>query len=237
MQAVIITGTSSGLGKAFFETFANGSDILIAIARRFLPEQREAADKYPARIRLIEKDLRDIDQLPTAEDLAMLLSNPSIEGLLLINNAAVVEPIGGIGELSSEQMIDHIKVNFMAPQLLTNTLFSLPQIASKRVKVLNISSGAAKRPKAGWAMYCSAKAGNEMFFNVLASQFEGNPLVEIHNVDPGIMDTQMQERIRDASDAHFPEHTRFVKFKEEGQLVKPETVAANILKQYGRGVS
>ncbi|MGD8190245.1 SDR family NAD(P)-dependent oxidoreductase [Brevibacillus ginsengisoli] len=235
MQAVIVTGTSSGLGKAFFESFASDSVYLIAIARRFLPEQLEAAQKHPNRIFLVERDLRNIDQLPTADELSKLLADPAIEELLFINNAAVVEPIGSIGQLDAEQMIDHIKVNFLAAQLITNTLFSLPEISRMRVQVLNISSGAATKPKAGWAMYCAAKAGNEMFFNVLAAQYEGNPQVEVANVNPGVMDTQMQASIRSANEEQFPELARFVGFKEEGKLVLPETVAANILKQYRRG--
>lgn len=235
MRAVIVTGTSSGLGKAFFDSFVSEPGYLIAIARRFLPEQTEAAQKHPDRIHLVEKDLREIGQLPTAEELSGLLSDPAISELHFINNAAVVEPIGAIGQLSAEQMMDHIKVNFLAPQLLTNTLFSLPQLANLRVQVLNISSGAAKRPKVGWAMYCSAKAGNEMFFNVLAAQYADNPNVKVVNVDPGIMDTQMQASIRRAGDEHFPEHARFVGFKEEGKLVPPEVVADSILKQYVRG--
>ena len=120
----------------------------------------------------------------------------------------------------------------MAAQLLTNTLFSLPLLSRMRVQVLNISSGAALKPKAGWAMYCAAKAGNEMFFHVLAAQYEDNPHVEVANVNPGIMDTQMQASIRSASEEQFPELARFIGFKDEGKLVQPETVAASILNLY-----
>ena len=35
-------------------------------------------------------------------------------------------------------------------------------------RVLNISSGAGKRPVAGWAAYCAAKAGLDHFSRVVA---------------------------------------------------------------------
>lgn len=235
MRAVIVTGTSSGLGKAFFDLFADEAGYLFAMARRFLPDQITWSVEKKERIFLVETDLRDLSTLPTSEDLAKLLADPSIDELVFINNAAVVGPIGAIGELPEEQLIEHIQVNTTAAQLLTNRLFSLPQLSRMKVTVLNISSGAAKRLKDGWAMYCAAKAGNEMFFNVLAEQFKNNPNVQVVNVDPGIMDTQMQENIRSASDVHFPDYQRFVSFKEEGKLATPESVALTIVNQYVRG--
>ncbi len=235
MKASIITGTSSGLGKAFFEMLAAEDGIIIAIARRFLPEQIHLAAKEQGRIYLMEKDLREIEKLPTADELDLILSDPAIDELIFINNAAVIDPLGAIGQLQPEQMIDHVKVNYLAPQLLTNTIFSLPQLSRMRVTVLNISSGAAKRLKGGWAMYCAAKAGNEMFFDVLAAQYGDNPDVKIVNVNPGVMDTQMQENIRSARDVYFPDYERFVALKTEGKLPTPESVAAHILNQYVRG--
>ncbi|MGC5324844.1 SDR family NAD(P)-dependent oxidoreductase [Brevibacillus sp. SYSU BS000544] len=235
MRAVIVTGTSSGLGKAFFDLLADEAGYFIAIARRFLPEQITRSIEEKDRIILVESDLRELSTLPTVEDLSKLLADPSIDELVFINNAAVVGPIGAIGELPEEQLIEHIQVNTTAAQLLTNRLFSLPQLSRMKITVLNISSGAAVRLKGGWALYCAAKAGNEMFFNVLADQFKDNPNVQVVNVNPGIMDTQMQENIRSASDVHFPDYQRFVAFKEEGKLATPESVALTIVNQYVRG--
>lgn len=237
MKAVIVTGTSSGLGKAFFDLAVNEAGYLIAIARRFLPEQMNRSVEEKERIILLEADLRDTSTLPTTEQLSGLIANPSIDELIFINNAAVVGPIGAIGALQEEQMIEHIQVNTTAAQLLTNRLFSIPDITSKKVTVLNISSGAAVRLKDGWAMYCAAKAGNEMFFNVLAEQYKENPNVQVVNVNPGVMDTPMQESIRSAGTVHFPDHQRFVALKEEGQLQTAESVAVTIFDQYVRGVS
>ena len=60
--------------------------------------------------------------------------------------------------------------------------------------VVNISSGAAKRPIEGWSAYCSAKAGLDMATRTLALEQsrETNP-VRVLSFAPGIVDTRMQE--------------------------------------------
>src|SRR5699024_6696796 len=64
----------------------------------------------------------------------------------------------------------------------------------------NISSGAADRPMYGWSAYCSSKASIDMYTKTLA--LEQKALGTNHKVfafSPGIMDTEMQEKIRSSS--------------------------------------
>jgi benzil reductase ((S)-benzoin forming) len=234
MKTVIITGTSSGLGQAFFDMFSRESVHLLCIARRFLPYQEELAREHHERINLIPIDLRDVERITAKVDFTKLLPIDEIDELIFINNAAVVEPIGAVGQLDQEKIIEAVQVNVTAPFLLTNALFAVPKLVDSniKIKVLNISSGAAKRTIDGWALYCAAKAGGEMFYDVLAEQYNNTNTVSIHNVNPGVMDTQMQEKIRSANNVHFPNRDRFVNLKNEGQLPSPQEVAQNIVKKF-----
>src|SRR5262249_60732308 len=74
-------------------------------------------------------------------------------------------------------------------------------------RVLFISSGAAHRIIDGWALYCTTKAAGETFFDVVASQVKQDERISVVNIDPGQMDTRMQENIRRAaaSGAYFPD--------------------------------
>ncbi|WP_134685745.1 SDR family NAD(P)-dependent oxidoreductase [Brevibacillus migulae] len=231
-KAVFVTGTSNGLGKALFELLAAENHSLFCIARRFLPEQIELASQSNHDIRLFQADLRDSAQLPTASDMNAFLQDKEISEVVLIHNAAVIEPIGAVGTLDPQQITEAIQVNLTAPILLSNTLFSLQAAETLPVKVLFISSGAAKNLKDGWALYCSTKAGGEMFFNVLAEQVKDQKRISVHNVNPGVMDTEMQKTIRSATDVHFPTLERFVRLKEEGQLAQPHDVARSIIRDY-----
>jgi benzil reductase ((S)-benzoin forming) len=47
----------------------------------------------------------------------------------------------------------------------------------------------------------------------------------ILSIQPGVVDTAMQDKIRDTSESDFPMVKKFHKLKEEGKLFKPEDVA------------
>ena len=49
--------------------------------------------------------------------------------------------------------------------------------------------------------------------------------VKFYSVAPGIVDTPMQDDIRDADEKHFPELNRFIAYKNEGELSSPLDVA------------
>lgn len=227
MKTIIITGTSSGLGKALLEQVQTWNDThIVCIARRFLPEQeRLAAEK--GTIRLVKADLSRPDQLPVTADFTEWVG--TTEEVIFINNAAIVDPIGAVGVLASDKIIESAHVNTATVMLLTNALFSVPGLTERKVTILNISSGAAKRPITGWAIYCAVKAGNEMFFDTLAAEHTDNPNIVVRNVNPGVMDTQMQGSIRQSD---FPTRQRFVDLKQSNQLSSAAEVAARIIHEY-----
>ena len=94
------------------------------------------------------------------------------------------------------------------------------------MRVLFVSSGAAKQATAGWAAYCAAKAGGEMFFETLATEDRSRYVASFH---PGKMDTGMQETIRDAD---FDGRDTFVRAHVEGDLADPRTVARRLIEDH-----
>ncbi len=84
---------------------------------------------------------------------------------------------------------------------------------------VNISSGAANRAISNWSLYCSSKAFIEMFFNVAEKEYERH---RFFNIDPGVMDTNMQKSIRDSD---FPDLSDFQKLEKEGKLRATKDVA------------
>ncbi|WP_176560424.1 SDR family NAD(P)-dependent oxidoreductase [Brevibacillus dissolubilis] len=230
MKAIIITGISSGLGKALFDSFVDKDVQLIGISRRFLPYQEELAQSQPERVTLLKRDLQVEEQIPSAQDFAALLEGKEIEELVFINNAAVISPIGPVGTFENAQITQATMINFIAPIQMINNLVSLGE--KTKLNILHISSGAAKRALGGWSLYCSTKAGAEMFVDVCKAQFENNPNIQIHSISPGVMDTQMQEYIRSSVTDVFPERVYFVDLKEQGKVATPEMVAQKIVAEY-----
>jgi benzil reductase ((S)-benzoin forming) len=94
---------------------------------------------------------------------------------------------------------------------------------------LYVSSGAATRPIEGWAVYCATKAGGEMYFRVLAAE---RPDLRVANVNPGRMDTGMQDVLRESD---FPSRQSYVDAYESGDLADPDDVAARIISEHITG--
>jgi NAD(P)-dependent dehydrogenase (short-subunit alcohol dehydrogenase family) len=101
--------------------------------------------------------------------------------------------------------------------------------------VLNVSSGAGRRPVAGWAAYCAAKAGLDHFSRVTAldEQRLPNP-ARIVSLAPGVIDTAMQGELRASDPAGFPDLEQFKQLKASGQLATPAAAAARVLAYLAR---
>jgi NAD(P)-dependent dehydrogenase (short-subunit alcohol dehydrogenase family) len=231
MAAVVITGVSRGLGAALFDVCNARGDRILGVGRTFTEAQKAARDKRPNEINLHTTDLEDPRWLPDVDTLRPFLRDCA--DAVLIHNAAVIDPIGAVGRLPEQSIVKAVGVNFTAPMVLTNS-FMRAAPTDARLRVLFISSSAAYRVIDGWALYCATKAGSEMFFNVLASQFAGDDRISVANVDPGQMDTGMQGDIRRAagSRAFFPAQKRWLDAHAEGRLADPAEIANRIVKEH-----
>lgn len=229
MKVIVLTGTSSGLGKAFFDLLCNEPFYLICLSRRFLPYQEDLATKRKKDIELLIHDLSKVDDFHYESSLSDNLPSEKIDEIIFINNAGVIEPIAGIGKLNRESILKSVNVNLVNPILITNTLSRICRSLGAKLKVLNISTGAADRPIEGWSMYCATKAGSKMFFEVLREEVNKDVNVSIYHIDPGVMNTKMQEEIRSSGKDDFPLHDYFVNLKNKKQLAQPKEVAENII--------
>ncbi|MEV4416372.1 SDR family NAD(P)-dependent oxidoreductase [Catellatospora sp. NPDC049609] len=227
MRYVVITGVSRGLGEALVNQFeADPDTTVVALGRSFSDAQRIAAGP---RLVLVHCDLAEPAGLPHATELGELLAEA--DEVILIHNAAVVDPIGPIGDLSVDDLSTAVAVNLTAPMLLTNSLLAgLPPTVG-RVLVMFVSSGAAHRVIDGWAAYSATKRGAEEFFAHLAKQYEDDPRVRVEVVNPGVMDTGMQETIRAAD---FAGRQRFLDLYENDELPDPAAVAARLIAEHIR---
>jgi benzil reductase ((S)-benzoin forming) len=124
-----------------------------------------------------------------------------------------------------------MNTNYVSPVLVLAEIIARFQAATCRKVIVNITSGAALKGRAGWSLYCAAKAGMENFIRSLAleQQTEPQPFIPI-NIDPGVIDTEMQALIRATSPVDFPDVERFIQRKNQGLLMPPEKVAAAVIR-------
>jgi benzil reductase ((S)-benzoin forming) len=222
MDFYIVTGTSRGLGAALATQLRARADVqLLTISRR-------DAD--------ILEDLGSVEGARRAgEALAARLADARPAKAVLINNAGVVEPVGPLESLDPALLARNLQVNLVAPMVLMRAFLGATRAVAVR-RIINISSGAGRRPICGWSAYCAAKAGLDMATRVVAEEAlaRGEP-VEAVSLAPGVIDTQMQALVRGASPEAFPDVERFRAMKTEGVLRPAEEVASDILRLEAAG--
>lgn len=221
--SVVLTGVSRGLGAALFSELTGRGDRVLAVGRHFSAEQRALAGARPDAVGLVEADLSDPDAVPGPQRLREFLRRGDGE-CVLVHNAATVEPIGAVGALAPADIARAVTLNLTAPMLLTNA-FLAARPDGRAAHVLFVSSGAAHRVIDGWAVYSATKRGAEMFIDALA----GQPGVRATSVNPGVMDTAMQETIRAAE---FPERDHYARRYQRGELADPAAVARRIIDEH-----
>jgi len=222
MRHIVVTGTTRGLGEAFVEEVLSDPDTrVLALARTFTDRQR-AEPRITTRV----CDLSEPATLPDAAEFAGFLRGATVG--VLVNNAAVVEPVGAIGGLDTDQLARAVTVNLTAPMLLTNA-FLAGRPAGQAARILFVSTGAAHRIVQNWAAYSATKRGAEEFFTHLAAERAADAGLTVAIVNPGVIDTGMQATLRRSD---FPEHQRFVDRYEQGELRPPQVVAAEIIQAH-----
>lgn len=222
-KIIIVTGANRGLGKSLVDVLLKSKDTLIISLSRSLNEEHKniTSDK----LTFIKTDLSESfssDQILQTIN-KYIVSDTS---LYFFNNAGIITPISSVGGFKERDVEISILVNVKYPVDLTN--FILKNFKNNRTVFINISSGAANNPVAHWSLYCASKAFLSMFFKVLIEENKDNEHLEVYNINPGTMDTGMQEEIRDNS---FPRQDYFTTLKKENKLISPEDAALKTLKE------
>lgn len=223
MHYYIITGASRGLGRALAETILRQPDTWVVGVSRH-------ATIMHARYRHQPLDLSDIAAVEN--NLHQVFPQwPAAASLTLINNAGVLGEIGYLGELPNEHFTFVLDVNVVAPAMLMNTFLRAYQHLTIPRQILNISSGAARRPVDGWGAYGASKAALEaLSATAQKEQALRQSGMRVHCLSPGVLDTGMQDHIRAARESTFSEAARFAELHHQGQLAAPAAVAEKIVR-------
>lgn len=222
-RIAVVTGVSKGIGEALATRLIERGFEVLGIGRS------APTGLASARFSFVRADLRDAKGLPALVDPlfdAVAARQPTFA--VLVNNAADAAPIGAFGTLSPEHIAGAIAVNLTAPLVLANAFLRALHGTHARVRVINVSSGAAARALPGAGVYCVAKAGLEMLAPVIAAE-AGGGRAEAVTIRPGIVDTPMQAFMRSQDRERLPEVGLFEAFHANGRLAPPEEVASRIV--------
>ncbi len=218
-QYIVITGGSKGIGKALALLLSRQDDLTILIAGRSLEALKETQATSPNKIHIVQADIGTEEGRNTI--LNALPKQSKIN--CLVHNAAVVEGC----ELKNIKLEDwryQIAVNLEGPIFLTQLL--LPKL-NNNSRVLHISSGFAHVASHGLGTYCISKAALYMAYKCLAAELS-TLNIYVGSLDPGIVDTAMQEKLRSMPIEVFPSLPQFQAFPQEKKLSSPLKIACFI---------
>lgn len=213
---VFITGTGSGIGKTLAESFLKKGIRVTGISRNKTIDHKL--------FEFIQADLtnelvRDQFSFPQSDD----------NDVVLINNAGTLGTIGPFLELSKEDIRRTFRLNVEALMVLSMEFIN--SFHKKKRTLIHIGSGAANRSIKGWSNYCASKAAVHHFNQVLNDElnyFGQSEKIRSIVVSPGVVDTPMQEKIRNTDVQKFPDVKSFIELKETNNLVPPEEVSHKI---------
>lgn len=184
-QVALITGASSGLGRASALAFARaGADVaLLARSRQDLEQVAAQVGEIERRALVLPIDLSDESAVLSAVEQVMT-SFGRVD--VLVNNAGTDIP-GPVKDLAVNDWDLVLNVNLRAPFILAKAVFPHMQ-AQGRGTIINISSVAGKRGWANAAVYCASKFGLTGFTQALHAEGKEHGIRAVV-VYPGAMAT------------------------------------------------
>ena len=198
MPTGIVTGASRGLGLALARALDEGGWRLIVDARG--GDALEAATAGLQNVTAIAGDVAD----PAHRRALVDPAGDRID--LVVNNASLLgpSPQPALADYPLETLRDVYEANVIAPLALLQ--LALPRMPDGAA-VLDITSDAGVEAYEGWGGYGSSKAALEQLTAILAAEHPG---LRVYWVDPGDMNTQMQQDAfpgEDVSDRPPPEES------------------------------
>ncbi len=201
-QIFLVTGASSGIGKATALLLNALNATVIAVARReeeLIALKKQA--KYPENIIIEKKDLiENIEALPQyVKELREKYGKFS--GMAYCAGISKIMPLKGLDYASLEESL---KINYLAPIFMAKGLVNKTNNVGKNTSLVFLASASAKSCEQGMLSYSGAKAALVAAAKVLSREVSKNG-IRVNTLSPMAIDTEMlDEMARDYAIANYP---------------------------------
>lgn len=190
-KTTLITGATSGIGKACAYMFAEAGSDLILIARRTekLNEvSNDIKEKFGVQITEIILDVRNRNEVDNA--IGNLTENlKKID--ILINNAGLARGLDKIQDGKYENWEEMIDTNVKGLLYISRNVLPL-MVARKDGVVINIGSLAGHEVYPNGNVYCGTKHAVKALSKGMTIDLNGTG-VRVVNIDPGLVETEFSE--------------------------------------------
>jgi NADP-dependent 3-hydroxy acid dehydrogenase YdfG len=202
----VVTGASSGIGKAVAGALADAGARVLAVSRH--PD----ADANGQTVSTHAADITSADSILT---LVERVRHEFGAVDVLVHSAGVIT-IGSMLELGVETLDEQYRINVRAPYVLTRAL--LPLLIAGRGQVVFVNSSAGLSARAGVGQYAATKHALKAIADSLREEVHVHG-VRVLSVYPGRTASPMQERVLAMESRQL----------DVSAMLQPEDVAATIL--------
>ncbi len=191
-QIVLITGTSSGIGRLAAETVARAGHTVYASMRATASRNREKAESLAKLAAAESLALRvidlDVTRTESVDDAVRTVLQDAGRLDVLVNNAGHMA-IGITEAFNEAQIEEQMNVNFMGPARLCRAV--LPHMRkSRQGLIIHISSIVGRVLFPACAFYCASKFALEAYAEVLRYELTGSGVDSVI-VQPGPFPTRL----------------------------------------------
>jgi NAD(P)-dependent dehydrogenase (short-subunit alcohol dehydrogenase family) len=214
---IVITGGGSGIGSATALSFARaGANSITLLGRRKNLLDDTAAKIHQAvsgvQVLALKADLLDLSSLERAFQ-EVKTSFGTID--VLVSNAGFLSTPTSVLKSEEKDWWMSFQTNVLGTYNIVRAF--VPFSTPGESVFLNVSSGVATlAPMPGVSAYTASKAGNAKLVEHLA--FELGPQgIRVFNIQPGVVETDMNLKSQDAPDSMA------IKAMDDGKFLRPET--------------
>ena len=181
----LITGASSGFGRALAQAALAAGDAVVGAARR-VERLDELARENPGRFHPIALDVTDTER---AEDVVREVVDRFDRLDVLVNNAGRTQ-VGALEETTDRELRDLFELHFFGPAALTRA--ALPHMRRQGSGwVVQMSSVGGQVTAPGFGAYCATKFALEGLTETLSQEVE---FARFLIVEPGAFRTDLFAR-------------------------------------------
>jgi 3-hydroxy acid dehydrogenase / malonic semialdehyde reductase len=196
IATTVITGATSGIGRACARAFSELGSRVIVTGRR-AERLEELTGQLPGEAYPLAFDVRDRAQVTAAFD---GLPDDWRQVDVLVNNAGLALGKEPMHEGNLDEWTQMVETNVLG--LLHVTDWFLPKMVERgHGHVINIGSNAGREVYPGGAVYCASKAAVDRITKGMRMDALGTG-IRVSEVDPGMVETEFSEiRFRGDRDA------------------------------------
>ena len=203
-KSFVVTGASSGIGRATAIRLAALGARVVAVARDGARLEQLASEATVGSVVPCPADLVRAEAAAQVIERAVALTGGGLDGLV---NAAGILRGDATSTLTDQAFEEHLDINLRAPMRLVRA--AVPALAARKGAIVNVSSVAGVRAFPGLASYCVSKAAVEQL--TLCAALDLAPMgIRVNAVSPGVVVTELHRRggMEDKAYAAFLERSR-----------------------------